>query len=317
MNILTVDCDYVFPRFAASFVLTDGNEAIFVENNTSHSVPKLLKSLQELKIPPEKVRYLIITHVHLDHAGGSQALMSACPNATLLAHPRAAPHVVDPSKLVASARKVYGDREFERLYGEIGPIEASRVRAMTDGEELKWGQKTLRFLHVRGHANHHFCVLVTDAHGEKVVFTGDAFGLAYPDLQKHGLFIFPSTSPTDFEPTEARKSIQIIVGSGATRAYLTHFGPIDDLKAAAQALIRYLDALEPFYGSMIETAEGDKPQGALEGLARERISEHLANEYRRLGGTPDPSFWKLLKLDIDLNASGMVFAALKKRKQAS
>lgn len=313
MSILTIDCDYVYPRFAASFLMVEGGEALFVENNTAHSVPRLLAELKKQGLSPEQVRYLIITHVHLDHAGGSQALMKACPNATLLAHPRAAPHVIDPSKLVASARKVYGDAEFERLYGEIGPIDSGRVRSMEDGEEIRFGSKTLRFIHTRGHANHHFCVLVSGSSGPDAIFTGDAFGLAYPDLQKQGLFILPSTSPTDFDPGEARKSIERIVGSGAKRAFLTHFGEIRDLPKAAEQLQAYLDQVEPEYRRIIETREGDRSDADLTRENIDRIKEYLSERYQERGGVPDQSFFDLLKLDIELNAAGLVFAAKKKR----
>ncbi len=313
MSIVTIDCDYVYPRFAAAFLMVEGREAIFVENNTAHSVPRLLAELNKQGLKPEQVRYLIITHVHLDHAGGSQALMNACPNATLLAHPRAAPHIIDPSKLVASARKVYGDAEFARLYGEIGPIDAKRVRIMEDGEELRFGGKVLRFMHTRGHANHHFCVLTRSSSGPEEIFTGDAFGLAYPDLQSHGLFIFPSTSPTDFDPLEARKSIERIAESGARRAYLTHFGEITSLREAANQLIGYLDELEPYYRQILETAEGDRPEAELTQECAKRIRAYLEGKYRAQGGVPHEKFWNLLKLDIELNASGMVFAAKKRR----
>ncbi|MFL5814280.1 MAG: MBL fold metallo-hydrolase [Bdellovibrionia bacterium] len=312
-NIFTIDCDYVYPRFAAAFLMVEGDEALFVENNTAHSVPRLLEALRQQGLAPEQVRYLIITHVHLDHAGGSQALMKACPNATLLAHPRAAPHVIDPSKLVASARKVYGDAEFSRLYGEIGPIDATRVRSMGDGEELCFGSKSLRFIHTRGHANHHFCVLVSGSNGPESVFTGDSFGLAYPDLQKHGLFIFPSTSPTDFDPEEARKSIERIAGSGAEKAYLTHFGEVGHLQGAAQQLVAYLNEFEPFYRRLMDTPEGERGDAELTKACAEQIRNYLSQQYQKLGGMPDQKFTDLLKLDIELNAAGMVFAAKKKR----
>jgi glyoxylase-like metal-dependent hydrolase (beta-lactamase superfamily II) len=315
MSIFTIDCDYVYPRFAASFLMVEGKEALFVENNTAHSLPRLLEALKTHGLTPGQVRYLIITHVHLDHAGGSQALMNACPNAVLLAHPRAAPHMIDPSKLVASARKVYGDAEFTRLYGEIGPIDSKRVRSMEDGEELRFGAKSLRFIHTRGHANHHFCILVSGDAGPESIFTGDSFGLAYPDLQRHGLFILPSTSPTDFDPGEARKSIERIAGSGAKTAYLTHFGPITDLRAAARELEAYLDEVEPMYRRMMETSEGERSDQELTRECAQRIRDYLETQYHKRGGEVDAHFSALLKMDIELNAAGMVFAAKKKRGQ--
>jgi glyoxylase-like metal-dependent hydrolase (beta-lactamase superfamily II) len=153
-SVQTIDCDYIRPNFAAAYLLREGNRAAFIDNNTAHSVPLLLKALENSGLTPEQVDYVIITHVHLDHAGGSSALMKACPNAKLLAHPRAVPHVVDPRRLIAGARAVYGDETFEKLYGVIEPIAAERVRAVNDGEAIIWGAKMLRFFHTRGHANH-------------------------------------------------------------------------------------------------------------------------------------------------------------------
>src|SRR4051812_2894369 len=114
-SVTTIDCNYLAPEFAASYLLHQDGQAAFVDNNTAHAVPLLLAQLRREGLAPEQVAYVIITHVHLDHAGGTSVLMKACPNATLLAHPRATKHIIDPAKLVASARKVYGDALFEKL----------------------------------------------------------------------------------------------------------------------------------------------------------------------------------------------------------
>jgi glyoxylase-like metal-dependent hydrolase (beta-lactamase superfamily II) len=102
---VTIDCDYVMPQLAASFLREEKGEVAFIEANTSIALPKLLAALKRERFSPEQVKYVIVTHVHLDHAGGASALMEACPNATLLAHPRAARHLIDPTRLVASAKQ--------------------------------------------------------------------------------------------------------------------------------------------------------------------------------------------------------------------
>ena len=137
-NIEVIDCKYLRPQFAASFLIQEGERAVFVENNTAHSVPLLLGRLRVRKLSPNQVDFIIVTHVHLDHAGGSHALMEACPNAILLAHPRAAKHLIDPTRLVESAKRVYGVEHFRELYGEIGAIPKERVREMADGEGIGW-----------------------------------------------------------------------------------------------------------------------------------------------------------------------------------
>jgi glyoxylase-like metal-dependent hydrolase (beta-lactamase superfamily II) len=303
-QVITIDCDYVQPRFAAAYLIVDGDRAAFVDNNTAYAVPKLLAALRQAGLRPEQVEYVIITHVHLDHASGSAALMEACPRATLLAHPRAAPHMIDPSKLAASARQVYGAETFAKLYGELAPIPAARVRALDDGAKVALGSRALTFLHTRGHANHHFCIHDSGSDG---VFTGDSFGLCYPVLQDRGLFIFPSTSPTDFDPDEARQSLTRITGTGARRAYLTHFGEVTDLAAAEAQLRRHLD----FSGGLLERA-------AASSLADDELDAFCFKELTVYFESLRPftaAERQLLDLDLKLNADGIAHVARKRRRK--
>jgi glyoxylase-like metal-dependent hydrolase (beta-lactamase superfamily II) len=302
---ITIDCHYLQPQVAAAYLLVENDEAVFVETNTTHAVPYLLDALRKQNLSPDQVKYLIITHVHLDHAGGASALMQACPNAVLLAHPRAAIHMVDPTKLVRSARAVYGDENFTQLYGEINPVDAKRVRSMQDGETISFGSRELNFFYTRGHANHHFCILDSISEG---VFSGDAFGLAYPALQKRGLFIFPSTTPTDFDPAEARLSIQKILTSGARRVFLTHFGEVDELEDAAGQLMEHLDFSEGLLHQLVKSTLADDE---LVNFCENKLREYFAGVLEEKGLAGDSEVWELLKLDLDLNAAGIAFAAKK------
>lgn len=310
-EIVTIDCDYMAPRIAAAYLRVAGDEAAFVETNTSLAVPKLLAALEERRIAPEAVRYVIVTHVHLDHAGGAGALMRACPNATLIAHPRAARHLIDPSKLVASATKVYGDERFAALYGTIEPVPAARVRAMEDGAEIDLGGDTLRLFHTRGHANHHF---VVHDPAMSAVFTGDAFGIVYPDLQRPGPFAFPSTSPTDFDAAEARRSIDRIVSLDTARVMPTHFGEVTAISAVAAQLRAWID--------VSEAALEDAVAGDLSGAAMERaLHQTLWSAFERAAGeagfTLTEADRATLSLDVDLNAQGIAWAATKRREARS
>ena len=312
MKVVTIDCQYLFPRYAASYLVTDGERALVVDNNTTHSVPLILKALKEEGLTPEKVDYLIVTHVHLDHAGGSSALLRECPNAKLLAHPRAVPHLVDPSKLISSARKVYGDEKFEKLYGWIDPIAAERVRAMEDGEVLSWQWMALQFLHTRGHANHHFCISFSEGGRPRYVFTGDAFGLAYPDLQKAGLFVFPSTSPTDFDAGQARLSIDRIQGIGAPVAYPTHFGPVREIAEAARQLKEGIDFSEALLQEAVQSEEADDK---LDKFCETRVRAHFLELFKRRGMSWDKKAQELLDLDMELNGAGIAHVARKIRRK--
>jgi len=310
MKIVTVDCRYQFPKYAASYLVTHEKHAVVIDNGTAHSVPLILKALAQEGIPPENVDYVIITHVHLDHAGGSSALMKSCPNARLLAHPRAVLHVVDPSKLTASAKKVYGDEKFERLYGKIEAIPAERVTAMEDGEQLQWMDLTLRFIHTRGHANHHFCILVQEGAVPTAIFTGDAFGLAYPALRQNGVFIFPSTSPTDFDPEQAILSVEKIRDCGAPVAYPTHFGAVREIADASQQMIEELH----FSGDLLNQAvQASAADSELDSFCESRIRKHLGEVFARRGISWNEQARELLDLDIKLNAAGIAHVARKRR----
>jgi glyoxylase-like metal-dependent hydrolase (beta-lactamase superfamily II) len=306
-SVTTIDCDYLEePGFAAAYLVREGERAAFVETNTAHAVPRMLAALRDAGLTPEQVELVVITHVHLDHAGGASALMAACPNATLLAHPRAAKHVVDPSKLVESARQVYGAERFERLYGVIEPVPEARVRVMQDGETARLGARTLTFLHTRGHAEHHACIVDSGSNG---IFTGDSFGLVYPALQHRGLFAIPSTSPTDFDADAALASLERIVAAGAERAYLTHFGEQRDLPAIAAQLRPQIEA----HGAIADAADA-------QGLEGDALDAYCDREVRALfhallarHDLDDAASRALLETDVALNGQG-VAAAVRKRR---
>jgi glyoxylase-like metal-dependent hydrolase (beta-lactamase superfamily II) len=308
-RIRTIDCHYIQPGFAASFLVHEEGEAYFVETNTLNAVPLLLKALGEEGIEREGVRWIAITHVHLDHAGGAFALLKACPEALVLAHPRAAKHLIDPAKLVASAKQVYGDETFERLYGDIQPIPADRVRIPEDGEEIPFHGSMLQCIYTRGHANHHFCLLdpVLDA-----IFTGDSFGLAYPDLQRNGLFIFPSTSPTDFDPSAAKETLDRIIALGAKRAFLTHFGELRDLNAAREQLLEHLNFSEGLYS---EAKGGKEEYEVLRNRFAAELRDNFSNLASRAGLNMTPEDWRMVATDLRLNADGIAFAGIKARAE--
>lgn len=308
-RIRTIDCHYIQPGFAASFLVHEEGEAYFVETNTFHAVPLLLKAIREEGIEREGVRWIAVTHVHLDHAGGAFALLEACSEAMVVAHPRAAKHLIDPGKLVASAKIVYGEEAFERLYGDIQPVPADRVRILEDGEDILFHGSTLHCIYTRGHANHHFCLVDPVLAG---IFTGDSFGLAYPGLQRNGLFVFPSTSPTDFDPTAAKETLDLILASGAKRAFLTHFGELRDLSAAREQLLEHLNFSERLYG---EAKSGKEEFDVLRGRFEADLRKNFAKLASRAGLTLTSEDWRMVETDLRLNADGIAFAGVKARPE--
>jgi glyoxylase-like metal-dependent hydrolase (beta-lactamase superfamily II) len=304
----TIDSD-ILPKFTATYLRVAGDECAFIEAHTSHALPRLLATLEAQGKRPEDVRWIVVTHAHLDHAAGAGALLAKCPNATLLAHPRAARHLVDPSKLVASATSVYGEKRFAELYGKIEPIAQERVRALEDGESFTLGDATLRVLHTQGHAKHHF---VVDDPATGTVYTGDSFGLVYPALQKDGKrFAIATTSPTDFDPVEARKSLDRIVGLGEPSACLTHFDEIRDVAEVARQLHAWIDRSEKWRD---DAAKSDAPIAEMTARIQTELRKAIEEDIESRGITFGDAEWKVLALDIELNAQGIAFVADKMRK---
>ena len=279
MAVHLVDCDYAgLPGSAAAYIVTHDDGAMIIETNTARATDRILAALGGLDLTPADVTHVIITHVHLDHAGGASAL------------------------LVASATQVYGTAVFSELYGTIDPIDPNRVETMDDEETLIIGGHTLRFLHTRGHANHHFCI-VDEA--EEAIFTGDSFGIRYPGLQG---VIFPSTSPTDFDAALAVESVERIVQSGAKEAWLTHFGVVRDLSSAGATLIGQLRA----YGELVDRADDSGAEGdALQAMCSAFVDQFFADLVP--GATTDQI--ALLDVDRSLNAQGLAVAVERRRKR--
>src|SRR5512136_3321565 len=135
-GVYLIDTLHLRPGLAASHLVVDSGRAAFVDTGAGPAAPRLLAALDELGIPRENVDYLFLTHVHLDHAGGAGQLMQALPNAKAILHPRGAPHLIDPTKLIAGSIQVYGEALYRELYGELIPIPAERVLVIEDRQRL-------------------------------------------------------------------------------------------------------------------------------------------------------------------------------------
>jgi glyoxylase-like metal-dependent hydrolase (beta-lactamase superfamily II) len=299
----TVDADVV-SRFTACYLRVAGDECAFVEAHTAHALPRLLAALERHDRRVEEVRYVVLTHAHLDHASGASALMAACPNATLLAHPRTARHMIDPGKLVRGAKLVYGAARFAELYGEVAPIPAERVRGLEDGASFELGGAELTVWNTYGHAFHHFIV---DDPAIETVFSGDTFGLVYPALQGHGRFALPSTSPTGFDAAEANKSLDKVLALGERFVCPTHFDGYEDVAAIGAQVRRFVDRAG---GWVVEASRGDEAEQAVKARFVDLWWQAIAEEAPRFGDDER----RLLALDVELNAQGLAHAAVAMRE---
>lgn len=300
MLVSTIDCQYLGPEHAASYLLIEDGQAAFVENNTVHAVPLLMRALERHGMSPEQVAYAIITHLHLDHAGGTSSLVKQCPNATVLAHPRAVRHLVDPSRLIAGVKAVYGAGGFNAMYAPIEPIDQERVRGMEDGETVDLGRRMLTFLQTPGHAKHHVCIHDSRLNG---VFTGDTFGYNYrPSRRSTRPFLLFPTAPTDFDPDAARESIRRILATGAERAYLTHFGELAAIEEGAEVVVASIERME---GIVRDATASGLAGGELQHFCEGRVREAYAAQAAFCGATLDQDDWRRFDGDIPVDAHGV------------
>jgi hydroxyacylglutathione hydrolase len=298
-GISAIDSGYVRPLLDAIHLVVERDRAAIVDTGTSYSVPGVLAALAAKGIAPEQVDYVILTHVHLDHAGGAGLLMQRCPNATLTVHPRGARHMADPSQLVAGTVAVYGEAEARRLYGDIVPVPRDRILETPDGASIRLAGRELVFYDTPGHARHH--VAIRDA-GSGHVFAGDVFGLSYRELDHAGRqFIFATSSPVQFDPEPYHRSIDVIAGLAPEAVYLTHYSQVRDAAAKARILHRQVDALAAI-GQRCRAA-GAERYARLEAGVREL----LLDEAQRYGAPFSAA--RVLEVygqDVALNAQGLV-----------
>ena len=305
-GITAVDTEYIRPGLAASHIIQHGGAAAFVDVGTNYSVPHLLGALQELQIDPAAVEYVFTTHVHLDHAGGAGLLLQSLPSARLVVHPRGASHLIDPAKLIAASKVVYGAERYRELYGELIPVDASRVLQSEDGQRITLRGRPLQLLHTPGHALHHYCVVDLEHHN---LFTGDTFGLSYREMDTaHGAFGVPTTTPSQFDPAQLIDSIDRLMATEPKAAYLMHYSRVTGLPAMAASLKAQIPQLAAL---ALRHADDADPYAAIYGEMRALWIE-LAGRH----GLADPaaSVDEYLSKDIDLNTQGLIAWVKRQRR---
>ena len=297
-GISIIDSGYISQDFAAIYLIRQGNDIAIVETGTNYSVPNIQQALEEDGLSFSNVRYIIPTHVHLDHAGGAGELMRLCQNAQLVIHPRGARHMVDPSKLIAGAMAVYGAEKFNYLYGDILPIDSSRIIEADDNFVLDFNGRELLFIDTPGHARHHFCIWdkLTES-----MFTGDTFGLSYREFDTGDeVYVFPTTTPVQFDPEELIKSIAKLMEYNPKRVCLTHFGAIKPTTKVTDQLItgiKFLSNLAKQYAS----------DSNAKALIQSEMMGYFLMQLKRMG-VKDQDFCKQkLQKDVELNTQGLIY----------
>ena len=300
-GIHTIDTGFVRTQFDAAYLIVESGRGAFVDCGTHYSVPRMLDALHDAGLAPGDVDWLILTHVHLDHAGGAGELIAHLPNARLMVHPRGARHMIDPSQLWAGASAVYGEAVMETTYGRLRAIPQERVVEAPDGYSVTLAGRKLLCLDTPGHARHHLCVYDETAN---VCFTGDTFGLSYREFDTaKGPFVLPTTTPVQFDPDALHASIRRLVALKPEAMYLTHYGRVADVERLAADLHTQIDAMVAI-AQAAQQHGGDATQR--HALMKSSLTELYARRAHAHGWQGDRvAPLELLGMDIELNAQGL------------
>lgn len=296
---------------AACYLVREGERLAFVDTGTANSVPGLLAVIAALGLTAEQVDYVIPTHVHLDHAGGAGGLMAACPNARLVVHPKGAPHLIDPAKLIAGATVVYGEAAFARDFGTLTPVPEERVILAADGQTFDLNGRALTFVDTPGHANHHGCLFDARTQG---FFTGDTFGIAYREFKTaKGPWLYAPTTPVAFDPDQWLASLDKLMAFAPQAMYLTHYGRVDHPAALVDDLRRSIRDM-----ANLALAQESRPDSERQTRLKTAVAEYLIASARAHGVADDDArIQELLAVDTDLNSQGLEVWLKRREKRAA
>jgi glyoxylase-like metal-dependent hydrolase (beta-lactamase superfamily II) len=241
-----------------SAYLLHGSQPALVETGPTTSVEAVSAGLSALGLGPDDLAHIVVTHIHLDHAGGVGTLSHHFPQATIWVHERGAPHLADPGRLVRSAIRVYGEERLRELFGPVEAVPQERLRAVSEGDKVDLADRSLEVLYTPGHASHHVA-LIDSMSG--AVFTGDALGIHLPDVR----VLRPATPPPDIDVELGVRSIQRIKERAESLLLFSHFGPVTEVgelcDIAARRLRKWADIVRD---ALEETDDLDRVTELLE-----------------------------------------------------
>lgn len=297
-----IDCyDLSMSKRTGAYVLKNSEDETFtiIETGPSMSIPHIKNGLMELNLPLDKLSSLIITHIHLDHAGGAGLLLQDCPNATVYVHPKGARHLADPSQLIQGAKAVYGEK-FNILFDPVLPVKTSQIYSVENEESLQLSQdRKLTFLHTPGHAKHHISIYDSET---GTIFTGDTVGIRYTELEKSGLHLYlPSTSPNQFDPDKMLLSLETIMALKPSRIAFGHFGTSNDIQQIEEKIRFWLTRFMT-EGQLVYEKGGDDIELAT--ILFDEVIEFLATINK--GMEKNEPFIEMIRLDTMISAMGIL-----------
>lgn len=284
------------PTWTGIYVINE-EELTIVETGGSPSVKYVKEGLAALGFSLDQIKYIIVTHIHLDHSGGAGLLLEECPNATVVVHPRGERHLAEPERLIAGAKMVYGDR-FSELFDPVLPIPKDRLLVKGEGDTLQIGPTcTLEFLDTPGHANHHFSIYNPVVNG---MYAGDTVGVRYEQLARDGVDLFlPSTSPNQFDPVMMQQAIDRMLLMDLDFIYYGHYGMTSKPNVALQQVSMWLKVFMEIAETVVAKKEG--PEELVERLIA-RVREYL----REMDVDDNHEVYHTIALDMEVSAMGII-----------
>ena len=291
--------DLKLEKRTGSYILHEEDLTI-IETSASPSIPYLLDGLANLNVELKRVKNIIVTHIHLDHAGGAGLFLQKCPNARVIVHPKGVRHLENPGKLIQGAKAVYG-KQFDELFDPIIPIPQDRLIVMQDGDTLSIGDdRTLTFIDTPGHAKHHFSILDSKTNG---VFVGDTVGVFYPQLD-FDLFL-PSTSPNQFDPDAMMQSAEKISSFYPDPIYFGHYGMSENPSEVMKQLKFWLPMFIQTTKNLVQhTAERTFDERSV--LLGEELLNVVKNELAKRGVPDDHHVYHYITVDLKVCAMGLL-----------
>ena len=286
-NVYMIDNQvYSISNYGSTYLLDEEKKAI-IDPGPATSVETIMSGVREVGVRPEEVDYLIVTHIHLDHAGGAGVLIKDLPKAQVVVHYRGARHLADPTKLTESATEAQGEEVISE-FGEVMPIEKHQIKSVYEGDiiELSAGQ-TLRFVEAPGHAPHEICIYENRSNG---LFTGDAVGLYIEDI-----ILLPATAPPKFDLELWLDTIKKLKEIDASKFYFSHFGVSDKPQETLQLAIDKLQTWDEIVTRTVKDSRFDS--------AAMEMANHTLTELEPIKENK-PLYEYLTKQDVPLSIKG-------------
>jgi glyoxylase-like metal-dependent hydrolase (beta-lactamase superfamily II) len=285
-----------------SAYLVHAMEPAIIETGPTTSADAVTEALGSSGLRPQDLAHIVVTHIHLDHAGGAGTIAERFPAATVWVHERGARHLADPSRLWSSAAQVYGGEDrLTEMFGPMQPIDASRIRSVNEGDSIALGDRALDVMYTPGHASHHVSLVDRES---GALFTGDALGIHFPDVR----VLRPATPPPDIDVELAVDSIQRIRARAESALMFSHFGPVREVEELCEIAA---DRIRSWAGIVREAMEETED---LDRIA-EILAARTAPEFDEAGVTAEGRERYEVLSSTKTNAAGLVRYWTKRRER--